>query len=260
MDTALTVLITWKTLFVSLCFAMFFIGERLLPAAQEPARWPRIMNNLVLFGLNWILALVFVLPISEFAIQHAWGWRPDWWRGWSGFMLDLLLLDCALYWWHRWNHTHRLLWKFHEIHHLDQFLDTSSAVRFHFGEVALSALARSVIILTFGIPLFSIIIFETLILFAAIFHHSNLRLPNRFEKNLSLLFITPSIHWIHHHANHQDTNSNYGTILSLWDHLFRSRSHNKRTHTMPIGIEGQQDFPLAKLLLRPFRSQTKSSV
>ena len=58
---------------------------------------------------------------------------------------------------------------------------------------------------------------------SAIFHHSDARLPPRLERALARVIITPSIHWVHHHAMRADTDSNYGTIFSFWDPLFRSQ-------------------------------------
>ena len=92
-----------------------------------------------------------------------------------------------------------------------------------------------------------------MVLAAAGFHHSNLKLPPRLERALSWVVVTPSIHWVHHHRIHRDTNSNYATILSLWDRVFRSRSPTRRTAEMEIGVEGREEEPLLMLLSRPFR-------
>jgi sterol desaturase/sphingolipid hydroxylase (fatty acid hydroxylase superfamily) len=67
------------------------------------------------------------------------------------------------------------------------------------------------------------------------------------------VIITPSIHWVHHHAVRADTDSNYGTIFSFWDPLFRSKSRTRRWATMPIGVEGSAgDRPLLRLITTPF--------
>src|SRR5690606_10835760 len=91
------------------------------------------------------------------------------------------------------------------------------------------------------------------LLIAAIFHHSNLRLPPRLERALSRVVVTPSIHWVHHHARRADTDSNYATVLSVWDRLFASRSRTQRRPDMRIGVERQRERPLGELALQPFR-------
>ncbi|HET8729291.1 MAG TPA: sterol desaturase family protein, partial [Alphaproteobacteria bacterium] len=191
-------------------------------------------------------------PVSAWAATHALAWRPDWWSGWPGLVLDILLLDFWIYWWHRANHEVPFLWRFHEVHHLDRFLDSTSAIRFHFGEVLISAFVRAAVIVLFGIPLGSVLVFEALVLIGALFHHSNLRLPPTVENALSRVVVTPSIHWVHHHRVRRDTDSNYGTLFSFWDPLFRSRSRTARSPGMPIGVERRDERPLGHLLLRPF--------
>jgi sterol desaturase/sphingolipid hydroxylase (fatty acid hydroxylase superfamily) len=99
------------------------------------------------------------------------------------------------------------------------------------------------------------VVFETLLALSAMFHHSNLRLPPRLERALSCVIVTPSIHWVHHHAIRRDTDSNYSALLSLWDRLFASRSATRRSPDMPIGVEGLSDKGLAQLVARPFEGR-----
>jgi sterol desaturase/sphingolipid hydroxylase (fatty acid hydroxylase superfamily) len=249
-------LLAWKGAAVAAWFALLFAAERWRPAAAPrlaEAPWWRLARNATLWAVNALLSPLAVLPLSAFAAAHALDWRPAWWRGAGGLAADLLLLDLLIYWWHRANHVVPLLWRFHAVHHFDRFLDTTTAVRFHFGEVLLSALARALIIVLLAFPLSSVLVFETLVLLATLFHHSNLRLPPGFERALSRVVVTPSIHWVHHHRRRADTDSNYATILSLWDPLFRSRSRHARAADMPIGVEAREEQALPGLVVAPFR-------
>ena len=256
MQVGVDQLLAWKGAAVLAWFALLFAAERWRPAvpprlAETP--WRRLARNATLFAVNGLLSPLVVLPVSAFAAMHALNWRPAWWGGAAGLAADLLLLDLLIYWWHRANHVVPLLWRFHAVHHYDRFLDTTTAVRFHAGEVLLSAAARAVIIVLLAFPLRSVLIFETLVLLAALFHHSNLRLPPALERRLSRLVVTPSIHWVHHHRLRADTDSNYSTILSLWDPLFASRSPTQRAPDMPIGVEGREERALPGLVVAPFR-------
>ncbi len=230
---------------------VFLVLGRLLPFAKVSG-FDRVIKNFSLATLNAILSPLIVIPVSVLAARWALDWRPEWWSGWTGLALDLLLLDIWIYWWHRANHVVPMLWRFHEVHHLDETLDASSALRFHFGEVLLSSLVRAGMIFLLDVPLASIVVFETCVALAAIFHHSNVRLPPAFECALSRVIITPSIHWVHHHAKRADTDSNYATVLSLWDRLFGSSSKTARTAEMPVGVEGKRDEGLIALIVRPF--------
>jgi len=268
------VLLAWKAVAVPLWIAAFFVLERLLPAATPrdvgqpiPSRfgeerlgpWRRVGRNLSLWLFNVGLSPLVVLPVTAAASTFALDWRPAAWSGWGGLLLDILLLDFLIYWWHRANHVVPFLWRFHEVHHLDRFLDTTSSLRFHFGEVLLSALARGAVVFFFGIPFTSVLLFETLVLLSAAFHHSNVKLPALLERMLALLVITPSIHWVHHHAVRRDTDSNYGTILSIWDPLFGSRSSAPRRLDMEIGVEGRAEEGVFSLILRPFRGRARET-
>ena len=230
----------------------FLLLERLVPMARASGGIGRVGRNLLLGSVNGALGWLVVVPVSAAAAHWAPDWRPPWLTGWPGLGIDLLLLDFWIYWWHRANHRLPLLWRFHEVHHLDEFLDASSALRFHSGEVLLSAFVRALVIFLAGVPLASVVIFETLLAVVVMFHHSNLRLPGAFERVLSLVIVTPSIHWVHHHAKRADTDSNYSTVLSVWDRLFGSRSATRRVVDMAIGIEGHPEERLAGLLVRPF--------
>jgi sterol desaturase/sphingolipid hydroxylase (fatty acid hydroxylase superfamily) len=255
-------LLSLKALLVGGALVFFLAYERLWPAADSPlllrfgratvAAWRRLVRNLSLFGINLLISPLIVVPITVWADGFSLGLRPAWWSGWPGLLLDLVLLDFWIYWWHRANHEVPFLWRFHQVHHFDELLDSTTAVRFHFGEVVISALVRALVIILFDIPLASVLLFEALVLVGAIFHHSDARLPPRFEAALARVVITPSIHWVHHHAIRADTDSNYGTIFSFWDPLFRSKSRTRRWRAMPIGVEGRHDRPLLRLILTPF--------
>jgi sterol desaturase/sphingolipid hydroxylase (fatty acid hydroxylase superfamily) len=247
--------LAYKEVAVAAWLALLLVAERLLPAVPFPksGRWNRPARNLAMLLISALVSLAVVVPVSRWAAGLDLGTRPAWATGGAGLLFDLLLLDFLIYWWHRANHRIPFLWRFHEVHHLDRFLDVTTSVRFHFGEVILSALARAAVIALFAIPLSSVLVFEALILVSAAFHHSNLKLPAGLERALSWIVVTPSIHWVHHHRIRRDTDSNYATVLSLWDRLFGSRSPTRRTPEMEIGVEGREEEDLPGLLARPFR-------
>ena len=237
------------------------VVEQWRPAAPPPVhlagygaawfrRWGR---NLGLFALNGALASLFVLPVTIWAALHA-----PWSRAalsaasdWAWLPLDLLLLEFWIYWWHRANHEWPLLWRFHEVHHRDRHLDATTALRFHFGEIALSAAARALVIVAFAIPLTSVIVFEILVIVATVFHHANWRIPPAIERALAHVIITPSRHWVHHHRVRADTDSTYGTIFSFWDRWFGTATPTQRRALMPLGVEGKEELPWVGLLGSP---------
>ncbi len=254
MEQLVAQLVALKAIVIAAWFALLFAAERLAPAARvapEARGWRRVGRNAGLFLVNTGLSPLVVLPLTVFAAAHAVDWRPDWWAGAGGLILDLLILDLWIYLWHRVSHRVPLLWRFHEVHHLDRHLDTTTAVRFHFGEVLISAVVRGAVIVLLGMPIASVLVFEVLVLLSSLFQHSNLRLPPWLERPLSIVLVTPSHHWVHHHAVRADTDSNYANTLSIWDRLFGTLSPTARWAEMPIGTQGRAERDLKGLLLRP---------
>ncbi len=246
-----------KLVITGLWFLLLFVGERLRRSARPPESSARLRRNAGLWLLLLVTSPLIVAPLTAWGANHVFWMRPDWMTsGASGaviLIVDLILLDLWMYWLHRAYHEVGFMWRFHEIHHRDEFLDTTSAFRFHFGEIILSAALRLLPIAILALPLKTVILFETILLCASIFHHSNIRLPERMEKALSRIIVTPGIHWVHHHALKRDTNANYASILSLWDRIFCSKSSHVRSPDMKIGVEGVEDKPVLGLMLMPFK-------
>lgn len=225
---------------------ILLILERIFPAVTLRENFARLGRNFAMSFLNAAAGPLLVVPITLFASRVQWHWYPHY------IIADLLLLDCWIYVWHRLNHRIPFLWRFHEVHHLDETLDATTALRFHFGEIVLSALVRALVIVILGMPLSTVVVFEVIVTVAALFHHSNLALPKWLEHPLSIVIVTPSIHFVHHHALRSDTDSNYSTVLSVWDRLFGSRSITPRALQMKMGVESLSDVSLLRLILRPF--------
>jgi sterol desaturase/sphingolipid hydroxylase (fatty acid hydroxylase superfamily) len=240
-----------KAAYVAAAFILLFVLERLFPVARWVGGIGRLAKNLALASANFIASPLIVIPITAYAASHMLDWRPAIWSGWLGLALDLLILDVWIYWWHRINHVAPFLWRFHEVHHLDETLDTTSALRFHFGEVVLSSIVRAAVIFALAMPLASVVVFEVLVLLSALFHHSNIKLPAKLERFLGFIIVVPGHHWVHHHARRADTDSNYATILSVWDRVFGSLSTTHRTPDMKVGVEARSDKNLFGLFLRP---------
>ena len=253
------VLISYKAVIVIAWFLLIFVAERLYKAAAYPGSlsakglWLRLGSNLSISTINAILSPLLIIPLTLVLGSQLSSWRPEWMQHGLFFLFDLIVLDCFLYWWHRFSHQMPFLWRFHEVHHLDEFLDSTTALRFHFGEVFISAMFRVLLISLFAIPIASVILFEIILMICTIFNHSNLNIPKKCDAVLRKLIVTPSLHWVHHHPKWEDTESNYASIFSYWDLLFNTRNKKLRWDNMPIGVEQRHELPLWRLLIRPLR-------
>ncbi len=170
----------------------------------------------------------------------------------------VLLLDYTHYIQHVLHHRVPLLWRFHAVHHVDLDLDASTALRFHFGEIAISVPYRVTQVLLIGVDPQALLIWQTLTLFSILFHHSNIRLPKWVEARLVRLIVTPRMHGIHHSKEPQNQNSNWSGGSTIWDALHRTLNLGIPQHEIEIGVPGFErpdQVTLPKILTQPFRDE-----
>ena len=207
----------------------------------EPRRVGRWLENLGLAAINGGVVTA-VCYVCFFVAAQGWGpWQHGPFQKLAGLpalriVLEIAILDLIAYGLHRAYHTAPLLWRFHAVHHTDADLDVSSASRFHLGEVAVSSVVKLAAFTLLGISPMGLVAFEVLMLLAAQFQHANIPLPARLERALWWTFVPPAMHRLHHYPERRLTDSNYGTILVLWDRLSGSLSRTERPAR--FGIEG----------------------
>ncbi len=202
-----------------------------------------------------------VLAVGMAAIAERNGWglfnmlaAPSW----AEIALAFVLLDMLIYAQHVATHRIPLLWRFHKVHHADRDIDATTGVRFHPVEIVLSMAYKLVCVAALGAPVLAVFAFEVVLNAAALFNHANLRLPDRVDRALRRLVVTPDMHRVHHSVYARETDSNYGFFLSVWDYLFRTYTAQPRDghDAMTIGLgEHQDDGPgrLGWSLWLPFR-------
>jgi sterol desaturase/sphingolipid hydroxylase (fatty acid hydroxylase superfamily) len=174
------------------------------------------------------------------------------------FILGFFAMDLTFYYWHRANHVFPIFWRFHNVHHVDQDLDVSTSLRFHFGEVFYSAGFRALQVYLLGISVSTYLVYEVAFQCATLFHHSNVRLPIKLERALNKIIVTPRMHGIHHSIVKDETNSNYSVIFRWWDVLHGTLRLNIKQVDVVIGVPAYmdpQDNKLVNLLILPFRKQ-----
>lgn len=231
--------------------AIWLAWERLSPAFDSQGGSPRIWRNALFGVLSVAVSMAIVTPISALASTIGPDWRSEWPLA-LRIITDLMVLEFFIYWWHRANHEVPFLWRFHRVHHYDEFLDVTSAWRFHPGEMILSVLVRSMVVIGFDISLAAILVFDALVVAAAGFHHSNVGLGASLEEKLRAFIVTPRHHRVHHIPERRFTDSNYGTLTTVFDRLFGSWKNEPASGT--YGVEGAKDDRLPALMVDPFRA------
>ncbi len=193
--------------------------------------------NLALGAFNaGLLALVFAgawFAVTQWTATHHFGvlhWRE--FSPWPRAALALLLLDAWTYFWHRLNHRMPFFWRFHRWHHADRAMDVTTASRFHTGEIVLSSLFRVPVLAVIGCGINELALYELLLFAVVQFHHANIFLPDRLDRLLRLVLVTPSLHKVHHSVVRTERDSNFSSLFSWWDALFRTR----RISSAPLKI------------------------
>jgi sterol desaturase/sphingolipid hydroxylase (fatty acid hydroxylase superfamily) len=165
---------------------------------------------------------------------------------WVSFLIALAVLDLAIYGQHVLFHHVPALWRIHRVHHADRDIDVTTALRFHPVEIILSMGIKIALVLALGAPAAAVIAFEVILNGMAMFNHANLRLPGPLDRLLRALVVTPDMHRVHHSVYMNETNSNFGFNLSLWDRLFGTYKEAPADghQGMTIGLtEFQDDRP-----------------
>jgi sterol desaturase/sphingolipid hydroxylase (fatty acid hydroxylase superfamily) len=250
----LTVMVLWELL-----------APRRRQAIGRIKRWP---SNVGIVVLNTLLVrLIFptaAVGVALLAELHGWGLfhvleAP----AWIAVTASMLLLDLAIYLQHVLFHAVPVLWRLHRMHHADLEFDVTTGVRFHPLEILLSMAIKLGVVAALGAPALAVLIFEVLLNATSMFNHGNVKLPQRFDRVLRGIVVTPEMHRVHHSILPRETNSNFGFNLPWWDRLFGTyRAQPAAGHDgMTIGIEQFRDpreLRLDRMLLQPFRDDDRS--
>ena len=224
---------------------------------------PHHARNLVLAGLGALTTILFeapiIQPLARIVEKQQWGvtglLRLD---GIPGALVALVLMDYTFYVWHILLHRIPWLWRFHAVHHSDRDLDTSTALRFHFGELILSVPWRAAQVIVIGLSPMTFSLWQMWFALCVMFHHSNLRLPVQWERQINRLLVTPRMHGVHHSNIPEENNSNWSSGLTVWDWLHGTLRLNVPQEKIEIGIPAFQNADavvLPKILTEPFRAQ-----
>jgi sterol desaturase/sphingolipid hydroxylase (fatty acid hydroxylase superfamily) len=240
---------------------MWLERRRPLRPRVEPTRRRRL-RNVAMVGISAAALHVTERPVSRYlthlVARRRWGlFRRLALPPSLEVPLALLALDYTLYLWHVLLHRPPL-WRFHVVHHVDLDLDTSTALRFHAGELIISVVWRAGQILLFGLSRSTLSAWQTAVLLSVLFHHSNVRIPIGMERWLNRVIVTPRMHGIHHSIVPDETGSNWSSGLTLWDALHGTLRLNVPQSRITIGTPAYRspgELTFGRLLTLPFRPQ-----
>lgn len=240
--------------------AVFMTLETLLPymahsAYRRKQKWHNLGNVLLSFVLNAILSGFITTAIVTAGKAHFGLLHHIPMPLWASFIAGMLFCDLNSYVAHRLYHRVPLFWRFHRVHHSDTEMDATSALRMHPFEFVFQAATQMTILPLLGVSQASFVIYFAFALPLFIINHANLRYPAWLEKALSLVFITPGWHRVHHSSHRPETDSNFADVFSFWDRLFGTH-RTADVDSLQFGLEDMRDArdqTFAAQMKAPFR-------
>jgi sterol desaturase/sphingolipid hydroxylase (fatty acid hydroxylase superfamily) len=146
-------------------------------------------------------------------------------------LISHMAIDFALYWSHRLNHS-RWLWHTHAFHHSPRNLYWLAGVRE--SPIHHIVLATPSLLVGLFFPMSGYVGWTLywLAQFNQHLIHSNVRVPSRIY---NAIFVTGQYHFVHHARDPRISNTNFGLLTTIWDHVFG-------TYTDPESLP--KNFPL----------------
>jgi alkylglycerol monooxygenase len=159
----------------------------------------------------------------------------DFKAGWLSWIGLFLLTDFVWYWYHRLAHEINLFWAAHVVHHQSEDFNYTVSARITVFQSVIRCLFWSVLPLI-GFPPAMISIFLLIHgIYPFFIHTRSIGKLGWLEK----ILVTPSHHRVHHAAQPQYLDKNYGDILIIWDKLFGTFAEEKEEPvyglTHPLG-------------------------
>mgnify|MGYP006272686629 CR=1 FL=1 len=263
-------LLEWATpVAAAVALAVLWIAEAVFPLFHHKPRSGRKARHFALAGMNAGVAALFSgLTLAVVTLGEARGWGILRWLqlealaddvgptavGIAWGLLALLLLDGWHYGFHVLAHKTPLLWKLHAVHHTDPDVDATTAMRFHCGEIAAQCFMSLPVYLLLGVGMSHVLLYNVVLLPVALFHHANVNVPERVDRAMRWLIVTPRMHIVHHSKWTPETDSNFAAVLSIWDRVFGTFRRRPDPRTIDLGLDGfepQHVYRLRGMLAQP---------
>jgi exosortase len=248
----------YQLVFLGTAVALVLL-ERVRALQRQPVqiarRWT---SNIGLFIIGSVVdTLVLPIGIYAFALSQAPGFVS---RMGLPFAIEVLLtflvLDLWRYWEHRFFHRIPWLWRVHLVHHSDTQIDVTTSERHHPLEYILGTVVMMALIAALGLPAAAVGVYLLAATVVALYSHANLRLEPSLDRLLRRLVVTPSQHAVHHSDLQPETDSNYGSVLTVWDRLFGTYVDPQDAKIPRFGLDYFRrpgDARLLRVLQQPFR-------
>ena len=242
----------------------FWIIEGAIPLIQPRYKRNKLRHAAVNFGFTIIhlvihtfLAIV-IITLSDWCKKESFGlvyWMSA--DALGTIVISLFVLDFFGGWLvHYTEHKLNPLWRFLVVHHTDNNVDVTTGLRHHPIESVLRGVFFFIAIFVSGAPMYAVMIFQTAAVLFTAFTHANISLPKWIDTTMSVVFVSPNMHKVHHHWRQPYTDSNYGLIFSFWDRMFGTfikLDPSKIRYGLDRYYPNEEDENFLLLMKKPFR-------
>jgi sterol desaturase/sphingolipid hydroxylase (fatty acid hydroxylase superfamily) len=195
-----------------------------------------ILVNRILSRLIGISVLVICIGIfQKYAIiqtTFTWYW----------FIYGYFVYELNNFIRHYLTHKVRFLWCFHAVHHSPEDLNSSITLTTFFIENLYTEIFAATFCMLLGLQpvmLFTIMILDSI--WGAFVHISEDSLKNGRLGFLEKIILTPSHHRVHHGRNHLYMDTNFCSIINVWDIIFKTYQEEDKNVPVDYGITREMD-------------------
>jgi sterol desaturase/sphingolipid hydroxylase (fatty acid hydroxylase superfamily) len=205
----------------------------------------------VLKAFAVLLLVNFIAPFEIFSLSNLPVPR------YLSIVISFLFIDFVGYFNHWLFHKVSVLWKLHKLHHSDRAVDAITNYFHHPLATVANFLLLTLQFVLFDVPVPVILLYGAFASIHAPLTHFKVLLPEKWNKIVSYLIVTPNFHRVHHSLNIKESNSNFGIVFPYWDKIFGTYVSKTYTQmkTIKFGIEElktPKSYSIKELLINPF--------
>lgn len=213
----------WTTIIVISAALIFMLLEKLFPYTKNQKIFREgFFYDFFLYTIaqSYILGLIIFgfleyiktnTNLYEYSLIGHW---PVWFQ----LLFFLITHDLYIYWFHRWQHNNKFLWRIHEAHHSPKTVDWLSGSRSHTFEILINQTVEFAPIILLGAAPIVPAIKGMIDAVWGMFIHSNIDAK---MGRLQYFINGPEMHrWHHSDDEGKEYQNNYGTKFAFWDWIF----------------------------------------
>lgn len=193
-----------------------------------------LINNGMVEKLLSALLLTLLAGSSHW-LEQALGFStwPDDWPLLAQLVLMAVIAEFGSYWYHYLAHKTPWMWRFHAVHHSAPRLYFLNAPRFHPIDRVISNIPEMLPFIILGTNAETIALFYCYNAIVGLLQHCNIDLRLGV---LNYVFSLSELHRWHHSKRIEESDTNFGSNLIIWDLVFGTYFHPRDRHVDAIGL------------------------